>query len=139
MTAILWFVLGFAFHGAISVFRRAGTGVRIMKSAEIRSLELLAQSASMFYQAQGMIELSSEKIGDSESVKLIKNEIDHEYKLWQKKTIEVMKHSMDPDFRGFREWDSWSEAMAYLASVKAENRLFIIAKSGNDDNKRRQK
>ena len=127
MTALLWFLAGFAAHAILTTLRRAGLGVGLMKVAEIRSLELLSQAATLFYQAQSMIDFSAKKIGDTESPKLIKNEIRQEYLKWQKETVEILKKSMEPDFTTFREWETWDEAMGYLAGVKANNRLFITA------------
>jgi hypothetical protein len=108
-------------------FRRAGLGLGVLKIAEIRTLELLSNAATLFYQAQGMIDFSAEKIDDPESSKLIKNEIHQEYLKWQKETVEILKKSMGPDFAALREWETWDEAMSYLARVKANSRLFINA------------
>jgi len=85
-----------------------------------------------------MIDFSAKKIDDPESSKLIKNEIHQEYLEWQKETVEILKKSMGPDFTAFREWETWDEAMSYLARVKANGRLFIDAiraKEAKDEEK----
>ena len=123
----IWFLAGYVVSTILTTLRRVGVGVGIVKIAEIRSLELLSTAATLFYQAEGAIDLSAETGGDPETLKLIKNGVRQEYHRWQKEAIEILKQSMDPDFRTFREWETWDEAMNYLAGVKANNRLFINA------------
>ena len=127
LEAVLWFCAGYWFHKIFSMFYKMGTGVRLIKVAEIRSLECLAQARTFFDSAVFMLDKSAEKIGDTESVKLFKNEIRHEQVKWQNDTAEILKESMGKDFKSFRQWETWDEAMAYLQKIKTNEKLFTVA------------
>ena len=96
MEMALWFVAGYAVHALFSNLFKMGLGVAAMKVAEIRALELLANSEEYYYQSQGMVDIAAEASGKEQEIKLTKNLL----------TLRT-----------------WKEAMQYLTEVKTDERI----------------
>ena len=134
MEAILWFVFGYAAHGIFSLVWKAGLGVRIMKIAEIRCLELFVRAEEQYYHAIALLDLTAKATGEEERMKATKNELSLQHREWQDTTAEILKAGM-ADYKGFVQWGTYKEAMQYLTEVKTNERFqrLLIDKSDKED------
>ena len=122
MEMALWFVAGYAVHAIFSGLFKMGVGVAVMKVAEIRALELLANSEEYYHQSQGMLDLAADASGKEEEIKLTKNILTMRHRDWQDNTVEML-HKGLASHKSFVKWRTWREAMQYLTEVRKNERL----------------
>jgi hypothetical protein len=122
MEMALWFVAGYAVHALFSNLFKMGLGVAAMKVAEIRALELLANSEEYYYQSQGMLDMAAEASGKEQEIKLTKNLLTLRHRDWQNDTVEML-HKGLASHKSFVKWRTWKEAMQYLTEVKTDERI----------------
>lgn len=122
MEMVLWFLAGFAVRGLFSMLFRVGMGVRIMKVAEIRALELLVMAEEHYHQSLMMLDIAAEATGKEQEMKATKNVITVRHQDWRNKSVEIMHGGLE-SHKSFVKWRTWNEAMEYLTEVKTDKRL----------------
>jgi hypothetical protein len=138
MEMVLWFIAGFAVRGIFSMLFRVGMGVRIMKVAEIRALELLVTAEEHYYQSLMMLDIAAEATGKEQEMKVTKNIITVRHQDWRNKSVEIMHGGLE-SHKNFVKWRTWKEAMEYLTEVKTDERFMRLLTVGGKKGKKEKK
>ena len=110
---LLYFFLGVIVTRGLQALFMAGRIALIFYTAEFQALKILSRAEEHIWQARTMLDMAAEATGDTQRIKIVRNEIEFNNKEWQKETAKSLLESYGP-FSQLAHWYNWKTAMNYF-------------------------